>query len=335
MNIHRVVNGLVESTIPSKIATSSDQPRRRSSTMQPQKQIVEARVGRGTIIVHDQRNGFTKIRWDRSAARSAAFQHPALSLCKLVCNRDDSRAFLKTVWPSVDWNLRLDGPRLSVEVHHEDISVGNWAGPADLIPRIVVDQSSALVRVYYRFTRGRKAGGVTHEHVERLSPDRQSLLVTCHVGLRNYKNSQCGGRQHFVFAIFVGDSGHIYIHRAPATSGWLNCPPDRITARLRKLGCGAENVAYQQGDFLLKHARGNAYPPELFAHETFGAGHHRFLSPVLYADGDYGRQIRLTETLLLRHEPVDGVRHPDIVVQPGTYIIGLTSSGLNHSNSAD
>jgi hypothetical protein len=73
----------------------------------------------------------------------------------------------------------------------------------------------------------------------------------------------------------------------------------------------------------------------MFKHETMGAGHHKFAAPVLYADGAGGRQYRVTETVLLRHEAVDGIQHPDVLVEPGVYVVGTTASGLRHSNKRD
>jgi hypothetical protein len=153
-------------------------------------------------------------------------------------------------------------------------------------------------------------------------------------GLRNDRR-RTGGRQRFCYFVFLGDSGHYYTHRAVASKGWLECPPEKLLARLRKLGIGADRGVVQQGDFLLKPANGNGYPADQFAHETMGAGHHKFAAPVLYADGEHGRQYLLREPVLLRHEAVDGIQHPDVMVPVGQYVVGTTSEGLRHSNRRD
>lgn len=226
---------------------------------------------------------------------------------------------------------------LSVKINEEELgSLGNWAGARDLFPRIEVNQETGEINITYLSISNSKRGqwGLTHEHKEILSPDRDAVLITGMTGLRNDRR-QTGGRQKFCFGVFIGDSGHIYTHRATASKGWLNCPPEKLLSRLRKLGIGAEKGVIQQGDFLLKPANGRAYPEEDFKHETMGAGHHKFIVPILYADGKAGRQYKIQEPALLRHEAVDGIQHPDIIIPIGIYIVGTTSNGLKHSNQRD
>jgi hypothetical protein len=148
--------------------------------------------------------------------------------------------------------------------------------------------------------------------------------------LRNDRRGT-GGRQKFCFFVFRGDSGHLYTHRAVANKGWLNCDPEKLLKRLRKLGIGAAENVYQQGDYLLKPANGNAWPDEYFRHERTGSGHHNFEFPVLYHRGQYWLQEKTT----LVHNAIDGIQHPDIVVPPGKYIVGTTSPGLVHDNHRD
>jgi hypothetical protein len=176
--------------------------------------------------------------------------------------------------------------------------------------------------------------GKTHEHSETLSADGQVLRITGMTGLRNDRR-RTGGRQQFCYFVFRGDSGHLYTHRAVASKGWLECPPSKLLARLRKMGIGADRGVVQQGDFLLKPSNGNGYPVEQFAHETMGAGHHKFACPVLYADGEHGRQYLLREPVLIQHEAVDGIQHPAVTVPAGQYTVGTTSEGLRHDNKRD
>lgn len=218
----------------------------------------------------------------------------------------------------------------------EHAGVGNWAGPRDLFPEINVDQDTACVRVVYWDLYDSKRGqyGTTHEHSETISEDGQVVRITGMCGLRNDRR-HTGGRQTFCFFVFRGDSGHLYTHRSVASKGWLECPPEKLLKRLRKLGIGADKGVVQQGDFLLKPANGSAYPESDFAHESMGAGHHQFAAPVLYADGSNGRQYLIREPILLQHHAVDGIQHPDIMVPVGQYIVGTTSEGLRHTNRRD
>jgi hypothetical protein len=215
-------------------------------------------------------------------------------------------------------------------------SVGTYAGPRELFPTIQVDQATAVVTVTHLSVDNGKRGqwGKTHEHAEVVSADGQSVRISGLCGLRNDRRNT-GGRQKFCFFVFRGDSGHLYTHRAVASKGWLECPPDKLLARLRKLGIGADRGVVQQGDFLLKPSNGNGYAVDQFAHETMGAGHHRFACPVLYADGEHGRQYLLREPVLLQHEAVDGIKHPDVSVPGGEYTVGTSCEGVRHDNKRD
>jgi hypothetical protein len=225
---------------------------------------------------------------------------------------------------------------IKTEIRTEELgSVGNWAGPRDLFPRIEVDQETATVTITYLSVANGRQWGRTHEHTEILSADGQALRISGFTGLKNDKHPRAGGRQHFCFFVFRGDSGHLYTHRAVASKGWLECPPEKLLKRLRKLGIGAAENVVQQGDFLLKPANGNACHDSDFAHETTGTGHHQFEMPVLYASGSTGRQYKITEPTRLIHTAVDGIKHPDVVVPPGVYVAGTTSNGLSHSNRRD
>ena len=215
-------------------------------------------------------------------------------------------------------------------------SLGNYAGAKDLFPTIAVDQKTAIVTITYFDISNQKRGqwGKTHDHEETLSTDGQVLRITGMTGLRNDRR-HTGGRQKFCYFVFRGDSGHLYTHRAVASKGWLECNPDKLLKRLRKLGIGAAENVIQQGDFLLKPANGNSYPDPDFLHETTGAGHHNFEMPVLYATGSKGRQYKIIENTLLIHTAIDGIKHPDIIVPPGIYAVGTTSESLSHVNKRD
>jgi len=210
--------------------------------------------------------------------------------------------------------------------------LGNYAGPRELFPTIEVDQKTAIVSVTYWEISDSKRGqwGMTHEHEEEISEDGQVLRITGMTGLRNDRRCT-GGRQKFCFFVFRGDSGHLYTHRSVASKGWLECDPDKVLKRLRKLGIGADKGVVQQGDFLLKPANGNAHPDSDFAHERMGSGHHNFELPQLYHNG----QFKITENTILKHTATDDIQHPDVVVPPGVYIVGTTSNGLNHGNKRD
>ena len=229
--------------------------------------------------------------------------------------------------------LEMLSGNLSVSVSTETISPsGNWNTAKDWFPTINVDQEARQVSVvqFKSYGHQKKASVSTKWISTDFSEDRSQLFVRGEVHVRNWINGKCSGAQKFCFAIFVGDSGHIYTHRAPATKGWMEASPDVIRKRLRKLGIGAINVI-QQGDFLLKPANGNAHPDEEFAHERMGFGHHNFEGPVLYHDG----QFFLKEDTVLKHTAVDEIQHPNVIVPPGKYIVGTTASQLKHSNARD
>jgi hypothetical protein len=215
---------------------------------------------------------------------------------------------------------------------------GNWNTAGDWFPTIEINQETGLVSIEFFETSGRqdKASVSTEWSTFDLSDDCQAMYIRGEVSCKNWRTPKCSGSQKFCFAIFVGDSGHIYTHRAPATKGWMEGDPNKILHRLRKLGIGVENPAYQQGDFLLKDANGNGYDDAEFKHETMGAGHHKFVAPVLFADGPKGRQYLVKdEPVLLVHHATDGIQHPDVMVLPGKYIVGTTASQLAHSNKRD
>lgn len=209
---------------------------------------------------------------------------------------------------------------------------GNWNTARDWFPTIEVDQPARHITVTTFETRGhQKKASIDTKWVDiNRSDDGTQVFIRGEVDVRNWINGKCSGSQRFCFAIFIGDSDHVYVHRAPATAGWMTAAPDTIRKRLRKLGIGAVNVI-QQGDFLLKPANGNAHPDADFAHERMGSGHHNFELPQLYHRG----QFWVREEALLIHTATDGIQHPDVVVKPGKYIVGTTANQLAHSNARD
>jgi hypothetical protein len=224
---------------------------------------------------------------------------------------------------------------MNIIVKHKQLDrVGNWAGPRDLFPTIQIDQATGEICVTLHSVYDSRRGqyGRTHEHTERLSPDGQAARITGLCGLRNDRR-HAGGRQRYCFFAFVGDSGHIYLHRATASSGWLECPPEKILARLRKLGIGRESVAAQQGDLLFWAANGTSYPADEFRHEVARIGHHEFAAPVLFADGARGRQYKVAAPgMLLTHRPAAGAVHPAVTLPEGVYYCGTTSPSLSGGN---
>jgi hypothetical protein len=211
----------------------------------------------------------------------------------------------------------------------------NWTVAKDWFPEIDINQETGTIRVTSYETSGyQKKASITTEWVKATTKG-DATFVRGEVYCKNFARYKCTGSQQFCFAIFVGDSGHIYTHRAPATKGWMNEKPENIRKRLRKLGIGVEKPAVQQGDFLLKKANGDAPGAEEFVHESMGAGHHKFTAPVLYCDKGGKRFYKLAESTMLYHHAVDGIRHPDVLVKPGVYIVGTTATSLPHSNYRD
>lgn len=213
---------------------------------------------------------------------------------------------------------------------------GNWNTAKHWFPEIDVNQETGTVRVTYFYTVGHQKKASIETEWIKIDTKGNSSFVRGEVDCRNWQNGKCSGSQQFCFAIFQGDSGHIYTHRAPATKGWMNAKPEEIRKRLRRLGVGVNEVAYQQGDFLLKKANGLALPDDDFKHESTGAGHHNFDVPVLYAVDEKGRrQYWVKEAVTLTHRAVDGIQHPTVTVEPGKYIVGSTTDSLFHRNKRD
>lgn len=208
---------------------------------------------------------------------------------------------------------------------------GNWNTAKNFFPEITVNQNSGTISVETFYSEGhQKKASVSLEWIT-VDTKKNASLVRGEVSVQNWKNYQCSGSQKFCYAIFEGDSSHIYVHRAPASKGWMNAKPQDIKRRLRKLGIGADKEVIQQGDFLLKPVKHDGD----FKHETQGAGHHKFVAPVLYTDSDGKRYYKLNEPVVLVHHATDGIQHPDVVIPTGIYQVGTTTSSLSHNNFAD
>ncbi len=232
-------------------------------------------------------------------------------------------------------SLNKNAHKMSVYVKVENSNPrGNWNTAKDWFPTIEIDQATRRVDVTrYESSGYQKKASVETESIEtEMNEKGDSLYVRGSVDVRNWSHGECSGSQNFCFAIFVGDSGHIYTHRAPASAGWMEGDPENIRKRLRKLGIGATENVVQQGDFLLKPANGNACADDDFAHETKGAGHHNFEMPVLYAFDGKNRQYKITEPTRLIHTAVDGIQHPTVIIPVGIWVVGATASSLNHVN---
>ena len=219
-----------------------------------------------------------------------------------------------------------------------EIGAGNWFGPRDIFPGFEIDQVTGDVMVLVRECDDRKrARGCTDECRCELSSDGSTLMVRGSTRLKNYKHPECGGVASFCYVIFEGDSGHIYTHRAVASKSWMACSAVEAVKRLAKLGLGISSLkgVIQQGDFCLRPANGASLPVGEFLHEYMGSGHHRFVEPVLKAHKGSKTHVLLREPVVLVHEAVDGIQHPDVLVPPGQYVVGTTSPGLRHGNMRD
>lgn len=207
---------------------------------------------------------------------------------------------------------------------------GNWNTAKDWFPDIEVDQENRIATV----TRYDSSGYQRNASIstEALRIDRSEcgtqVFLRGSVSCRNWNHPKCSGEQGFCFALFVGDSEYVYIHRAKCSKGWMEAKPENIRKRLRILGIGANAGVIQQGDFLLKPAR-RAYPDEVFLHESMGAGRHKFDRPVLYHTGQWGGQYWVTESTRLIHT-ADDIQHPTVVIPPGKWVVGTTANQLSH-----
>jgi hypothetical protein len=230
---------------------------------------------------------------------------------------------------------------ITIKTNNEVVTPGGkWNTARDWFPRIAVDQEKQIVTVTLYETEGYQNRARVSSELERVevSEDGTQAIVTGEVECRNFCHGKCSGAQKFCYCVFVGDSNHIYIHRAIANKKWLELEPEQIRKRLVKLGVGATEGIIQQGDFVLKPANGAALPPDEFKHEYNPAGHHKFSQPVL-AEYRYGvgTIVYIPEgcTVELIHEAVDGIQHPTRTVPAGQWIIKTTASSLRHSNRRD
>lgn len=255
----------------------------------------------------------------------------------LVKQIESKGGIVRKAWTAAQLQAELDRVinRLSYEIASETVSPGgNWNQAKDWFPTLNIDQANRHVKIttYDSMGHQKKASVSTERCAVARSDDGTQMFVRGEVDCRNWINGKTSGTQSFCFAIFEGDDGHIYTHRATASRGWMEAAPDTIRKRLRKLGIGAEKGVVQQGDFLLKPANGNALPDSDFSHEYTGSGHHRFELPVLRS----GSQVWIQEPTKIIHRTTDdALRHPDVTVPPGKYIVGTTAPSLAHPNRRD
>lgn len=259
------------------------------------------------------------------------------SECVRICKEAGFPVSEKWDLQTLDFTANIAVNRLNSTLSHTIIyrscTPGKRDTANDWFPRISLDQKTKSIKIEIFNTSGyqKHCSISTEMEIPEYSTDKLACFLRGEVKATNWGYWRNSKTQSFCFAIFVGDSGHIYIHRAPATKGWMNGSPDNILKRLRKLGIGASEKVSQQGDFLLKPANGNAYPDADFAHEKMGSGHHNFELPQLYHRG----QFWIKEPTTLIHTAIDGFQHPDVMIPPGKYIVGTTASQLRHGNMRD
>lgn len=215
---------------------------------------------------------------------------------------------------------------------------GNWHTAKDFFPTFKIIQETGLITITHYDTVGyqKYAKVESTPFVIKMSKNKDQVLITGEVDCWNFRHGKCSGTQAYCFAIFIGDSGHIYTHRATASKGWMNLDPEKIRKRLVKKGIGAVVNVLQQGDFLLKPAGINSVPEENFKHEWTSRSHHIFSEPLPSFMSNHGRHILIKEgEVELHHVAVDGIQHPTIKVPAGQWIIGSTSPSLRHANMLD
>jgi hypothetical protein len=106
--------------------------------------------------------------------------------------------------------------------------MGDWSTAKNYFPKITVNQETGSVYV----TTFRSGGYQTKGSVSTLWIETQTkgnaAFIRGEVLYQNYKHCECSGRKAFCFAVFESDSGHIYLHHAPATKRWMNAKPTEI-----------------------------------------------------------------------------------------------------------
>ena len=212
------------------------------------------------------------------------------------------------------------------------VEPGRRDGLRDLQPEVAIDQPSRTVTVARLETAGyqKKKSLTTSFRRCSVGADGQGALVTVAADLKDWQERRYSGEQTFCYAIFLGDSGHIYVHRPPATASWLEADAsgEALRYRLRKLG-GATRGSIQQGDLLFCPANGQSLPAEAFAHEVPGVGHHTFGAPILFGAGDGGRVYLVpAEGMEVVHRPTTGAVHPTITLPAGQWIVRTTPATL-------
>ena len=246
---------------------------------------------------------------------------------------DGPKSWTKYQLTEKNERMKQEG-RIGITISKGDcIPYGNWTTAKDWFPLVELDQDFVRAKVTKYETNGyqKKASIELLSFTIDRSTDGKAAFIRGKVHCGNWMNRKASGEQAFCYAIFVGDSGALYLHRAAATKGWMEAVPETIYSRLRKLGCGTDN-ALQQGDFLLVPLKGARKISETrFLHEFQGSGNHRFADPVLSViDSTVGRVVMIPEGDMghLFHTTTDGLQHPDCEIPPGQYRISTTSASL-------
>jgi|GEM_PF-5291257 len=211
------------------------------------------------------------------------------------------------------------------------VEPGRRYGVQAAIPDVVVHQPSRTVVIRTQETDGYQDYACVDTDLEiRHGADGQGAIASGCVRVSCWGASSAhGGRRGLCFAAFLGDSGHVYVHRAPATSTWtgMEASGAAIRERLRKLG-GATRGTIQQGDLLFVPANGRSLPPESYQHEVGALGHHVPALPLLQAWIGSERALLVREPTEIRHLPAQGATHPTITLPAGQWIVRTTASSL-------
>jgi len=219
---------------------------------------------------------------------------------------------------------------LQIKQRIADIEPGREYVTSDACPILEIDQTSRTVTVVHPMTTGYQSyASVTSEVAIELGLDGEGAMVVTDCTIRNWVDWRRSTSQIFVHFVFVGDSGHVYVHRPPATETWLRQSPEGadIRKRLRRLG-GTTEGTIQQGDMLFVPAGRLLLPLEQYRHEVSTFGHHVPAVPVLQAYNGRHSLILILETTEIRHLPTTGAVHPPIVLPPGQWIVRHTARSL-------
>ncbi len=224
-----------------------------------------------------------------------------------------------------------------VAVEEDRSPRGNWNTAMGWFPDIEVDQETGVVTITSYNSSGYQEKATVTTKSLGINQDKKrnctQAYIRGEVDVRNWRNHKCSGSQKFVFAVFLGDDGHIYTHRAAAQKTWMEADAGNIRQRIRELG-GWKLGSIQQGDILFVPARnGGQLPDSNFKHEIEAVGHHRFSRPILSAEKEMADTYRThilvdRRPLKVKHRGDEGRRHPAVEIPVGQYYITTTHQGL-------